>query len=71
MNALDRYPRLLQIHLDANFSHRGFERYSLHQLRSDVFQRSMVMQSMLICSWLTASPVIEVSVTKLREVMVF
>ena len=61
LRALDRYPRLIQLHLDANFSHRGFDNWSLSQLRSEHFRKSYVLESMLICSWLTASPILEVS----------
>lgn len=57
---LDRYPRLLQLHLDANFPTRGFLQYRRDQLRAAVFSREWKLQSMLICSWLTAQPALEV-----------
>jgi hypothetical protein len=58
--ALDRFPKLLQLHLDANFPHRGFDRWGRAQLRSDIFKKNWVMQSMLIASWMTANRAIEV-----------
>ena len=59
--ALDRYPKLLQLHLDANFPHRGFETWTSSRLRSRVFKGSWVLQSMLIASWLTATGALDVS----------
>jgi len=59
---LDRYPRLLQLHLDANYPTRGFLRYERNQLNSRYFGKSWILQSMLICSWLTAQPALDVSV---------
>lgn len=56
---LDRYPRLLQIHLDANFPTYGFNTWSLQGLRSSNF-RSWQLRSMLIVGWLSAVPAIEV-----------
>lgn len=57
---LERYPRLLQLHLDANFPRRDFLSWRIDQLRGSTFSRSWLLQSMLICSWLTALPAIEV-----------
>lgn len=59
--ALDRNPRLMQLHLDANYPDRGFLRFSDRQLRSEEFGRSWILQSMLVCSWLTAQPALDVS----------
>jgi hypothetical protein len=59
--ALDQYPRLLQLHLDANFPQRRFGTWSLTRLRSLDFAGSWVLQSMLIASWMTASAALDVS----------
>ncbi|KXL48895.1 hypothetical protein M433DRAFT_141895 [Acidomyces richmondensis BFW] len=56
---LDRFPKLLQLHLDVNFPASGFLDWRREQLRAAVFSRSWVLQSMLICSWLTALPAID------------
>lgn len=58
---LERYPRLLQLHLDANFPNRKFLSWRLSQLRSSSFSSSWILQSMLVTSWLSALPAIEVS----------
>ncbi|EXJ68469.1 uncharacterized protein A1O5_08262 [Cladophialophora psammophila CBS 110553] len=57
--ALDRFPQLLQLHLDSNFPHRGFDTWHAGRFRSGVFRKSWVLQSMLIASWLTANRAIE------------
>lgn len=62
LRSLDRYPRLLQLHLDANFPHRGFETWPGSQFRSGVFGGNWVLQSMLVASWLTATTSLDVSV---------
>ncbi|KAL2414708.1 hypothetical protein ABEF95_004765 [Exophiala dermatitidis] len=54
LRSLDRYPRLLRLHLDANFPHRGFDTWSAENLSSAVFRQSWVLRSMLVASWLTA-----------------
>lgn len=59
LRSLDRYPRLLQLHLDANFPHRGFETWPGDRFRSGVFRSSWVLQSMLVASWLTAAKSID------------
>lgn len=61
---LERFPRLLQLHLDANFPTRGFLQYRQDQLRAAHFSRSWTLQSMLIASWLTAQPALDVSLRK-------
>jgi len=68
LNALDRYPRLLQLHLDANFPHRGFNTWKSERLRSQFFAQSWVLRSMLVASWLTATPALEVSASSFQEV---
>ncbi|KIW18857.1 hypothetical protein PV08_03146 [Exophiala spinifera] len=59
LRSLDRYPRLLQLHLDANFPHRGFETWPVDRFRSAVFGESWVLRSMLVASWLTATNAID------------
>ncbi|KAK7898060.1 hypothetical protein LTR67_004692 [Exophiala xenobiotica] len=59
LRSLDRYPRLLQLHLDANFPHRGFETWPPSRFRSGVFASSWVLRSMLVASWLTATNAID------------
>ncbi|ETI23901.1 hypothetical protein G647_05708 [Cladophialophora carrionii CBS 160.54] len=59
LRAVDRFPRLLQLHLDANFPHRGFDTWEAGRFRSATFGRSWVLQSMLIASWMTANRAIE------------
>jgi hypothetical protein len=66
--ALDRFPKLLQLHLDANFPHRGFDRWGRAQLSSDVFKKDWVMQSMLMASWMTANRAIEVCIKPVTSV---
>ena len=56
---LDRYPRLIQLHLDGNFPHEGFNRWSLDALRSSNF-KSWRLRSMLTVAWMSAVPAIEV-----------
>ena len=58
--ALERAPGLMQLHLDANYPDKGFLRYSAHQLRRETFSRSWILQSMVISSWLTAQPALDV-----------
>ncbi|KIY02095.1 uncharacterized protein Z520_02233 [Fonsecaea multimorphosa CBS 102226] len=57
--ALDRFPQLLQLHLDSNFSHTGFDTWDAGRFRSGVFGKSWVLQSMLVASWMTATRAIE------------
>lgn len=59
---LERYPRLLQLHLDANYPTRGFLAWRLEQMKAAAFARSWTLQSMLVCSWLTAQPALDVSI---------
>lgn len=60
LRSLDRYPRLLRLHLDANFPHRGFDTWSAENLTSSVFRQSWVLRSMLVASWLTAGRAMDV-----------
>ena len=60
--AVDKFPRLMQLHLDLNFPHRHFDTWEKTRFRSATFHNSWVMQSMLIASWMTANRAIEVSV---------
>ncbi|KAK4941034.1 hypothetical protein LTR10_018955 [Elasticomyces elasticus] len=59
LRSLDRYPRLLQLHLDANFPHRGFDTWPSTRFRSAYFGSTWVLRSMLVASWLTASNAID------------
>ncbi|KAK5714644.1 hypothetical protein LTR15_010827 [Elasticomyces elasticus] len=56
---LDRHPRLLQLHLDANFPARGFMTWRREQLRAKTFRASWELQSLLMQAWLTAQPAID------------
>lgn len=58
---LDLYPRLLQLHLDQNFPWKGFRLWQLGDFRSVHFSRSWTLKSMLLVSWLTAQPALDVS----------
>lgn len=58
---LERFPALMQLHLDANFPAEGFRAYRLEQMRAATFSRSWVLQSMLMVAQLTAQPAIDVS----------
>jgi len=60
--SIDLHPRLLQLHLDQNFPSRGFRLWRLDDFRSVVFTRSWTLKSMLLVSWLTAQPALDVSV---------
>ena len=62
LRAIDRFPQLLQLHLDANFPHVGYDTWERHRFRSATFGKSWVLQSMLIASWMTANRAIEVNV---------
>jgi len=57
--ALERFPRLMQLHLDANYPDKGFLSYRQDQLQRGPFARSWILQSMLVCSWLTAQPALD------------
>ncbi|KIW70573.1 hypothetical protein, variant [Phialophora macrospora] len=59
LRAVDRFPQLLQLHLDGNFPHRGFDTWEMSRFRSATFGKSWVLQSMLIASWMTANRAIE------------
>ncbi|KAK0944861.1 hypothetical protein LTR29_003674 [Friedmanniomyces endolithicus] len=56
---LERYPRLIQLHLDANFPSRGFMRWRSEDLRPEMFRGSWRMQSLLMTALLTAQPAID------------
>lgn len=68
--SIDLHPRLLQLHLDQNFPWRGFRLWRLGEFRSVVFTRSWTLQSMLLVSWLTAQPALDVSVLLAQFVVV-
>ena len=60
MIMLERHPRLLQLHLDANFPARNFLSWRIEQLRAATFNDSWVLRSMLMVACLTAQPAIDV-----------
>jgi hypothetical protein len=62
LRAVDRFPQLLQLHMDANFPHIGFDTWEARRFQRATFNKSWIMQSMLIAGWLTSSRAIEVSV---------
>lgn len=68
---LERYPRLLQLHLDANFPTRKFLSWRPNQFRSSSFSESWILQSMLVTSWLTALPAIEVGLLLLASKLIW
>lgn len=59
--SLERYPRLIQLHLDENFPWKGWDRCSREELTRERFKRSWVLRSMLVCAWLTSQPALDVS----------
>ena len=61
LRAVDRFPALLQLHMDANFPHVGYNAWDRYRFRSATFANSWVLQSMLIAGWMTANRAIEVS----------
>lgn len=64
---LELYPRLLQLHLDANFPSFGFRRMGLGEFRAVQFSNSWTLRSMLLVSWLTAQPALDVSDLRMGE----
>jgi hypothetical protein len=62
--ALDRYPLLLRLHLHANFPSQRFDTWDLGRLRTAFRRESLPrwqLRSMLIASWMTATPALDVS----------
>lgn len=59
---LERFPRLLQLHLDTNFPSVGFQGMRLAEFRAAHFSKSWTLRSMLLVSWLTAQPAIDVRI---------
>lgn len=59
--ALDAYPALLRLHLNANYPKREFKKWRLDELRSERFRKSEILKSMLVVAWLTAQPALDVS----------
>ena len=62
---LDTYPEMLRLHLDLNYPREGFRRMGVEAFRSERFQRSWKLESMLVASWLTAQPALDVGVLSL------
>jgi hypothetical protein len=57
--AMDAYPVLLRLHLDANYPQKRFRTRGLGAFRSDRFKRSLVLRQMLVVAWLAAQPALE------------
>lgn len=57
---LDAYPELLRLHLHTNYPRERFGRMGAEAFRSERFQRDWKLKSMLVSSWLTAQPAIDV-----------
>ena len=57
--AMDAYPALLRLHLDANYPTRRFRTWGLNAFRSERFKKSLILQQMLVVAWLTAQPALE------------
>ena len=66
--SLDSYPLLLRLHLHANFPSEGFNRWGVGRLRTEPFASRWTLQSMLIASWLTAAPALDVSASAIAPV---
>lgn len=60
--AMDTYPALLRLHLNANYPRKRFWTWCLGAFRSERFKRSWILKQMLVVAWLTAQPALEVSV---------
>lgn len=62
--AVERYPLLLRLHLHANFPSERFDLWDVARMRS-AFRRERLPQwrlkSMLMASWMTATPALDVS----------
>lgn len=56
--ALERNPRLMQLHLDATYPSHGFLK---RMPRRGEVDRSWILQSMLVVGWLSAQPALGVS----------
>jgi hypothetical protein len=73
--ALDRYPLLLRLHLNANFPNERFDTYTVERLRMAFQGRGFgawTRHGMLLASWMTATPALDVSYFKvLRSGAVF
>lgn len=59
--AIDLFPKLMQLHLDANFPSLGFRNWDRRRIKSVEFSRSWTMRSMLVVSFLTAQNALDVS----------
>ena len=62
--ALERYPLLMRLHLQANFPARRFDLWDVARLKGEVFRGRWVWESMLITSYMSALPALEVSAGK-------
>jgi hypothetical protein len=60
MYVVDKYPELLRLHMLANFPwQRSLREKRLEWYQSRTFERSWVLQSMLVVGWLSARPAID------------
>jgi hypothetical protein len=57
--AMDAYPALLRLHLDANYPQKQFRTWGLGAFRSERFKKSLILEQMLVVAWLTAQPALE------------
>ena len=57
---LDAYPRLMQLHLDANYPSKRFRQWPAERMKLRTFQNSWILKSMLVVAWLTAQPALDV-----------
>jgi hypothetical protein len=59
--AVRRYPWILRLHLERQFPRKRFDLWSVERMRGEEFERSWVLSNMLVASWLSAGPALEVS----------
>ena len=61
LRAVDGFPSLMQLQLDAKSPHLGYDTWEGCRFRSVTCGRSWAFQSMLTASWMTANRAVEVS----------
>ena len=60
LSRLNAYPALMRLHLLANFPREErFRTWTVNEFNAPVFERSWVLKSMLVASWLTAKPALD------------
>lgn len=60
--AMERYPLLLRLHLQANFPARRFDLWESRRFQAAEFRKSWILSNMLVTSWMSAGPALDVSV---------